>query len=81
MRRRNFIKGIVGLAAAWPLWARAQQSGKISRIGFLGAASASGYGKQVEGFRSGLRDLGYIEGTNIVIDYRWRKETTLGFAN
>jgi putative ABC transport system substrate-binding protein len=51
--------------------ARAQQRGKIARIGFLGAASASGYTSQVEGFRLGMRDLGYIEGTNIIIDYRW----------
>jgi putative ABC transport system substrate-binding protein len=44
---------------------------KVARIGFLGAASASAYARQVEGFRSGLRDLSYIEGSNIVIVYRW----------
>jgi putative ABC transport system substrate-binding protein len=71
MRRREFITAIAGSAAAWPLTAQAQQTGKIARIGFLGAASASGYARQVEGFRSGLRDLGYIESTNIVITYRW----------
>ena len=46
-------------------------AGKGPRIGFLGAASASGYARQLEGFRLGLRDLGYVEGTNIVIEYRW----------
>jgi putative ABC transport system substrate-binding protein len=46
-------------------------AGRIARIGFLGAATASGYARQVEGFRLGLRDLGYVEGTNIVIEYRW----------
>ena len=70
MRRREFIAAVGG-AAALPLAARAQQPGKIARIGFLGAASASGYANQVEGSRLGLRDLGYIEGTNIIIDYRW----------
>ena len=70
MRRREFIT-LLGGAAAWPIAARAQQAGKIVRIGFLGAASASGYARQVEEFRSGLRDLGYVEGTNIIIVYRW----------
>ncbi len=69
--RREFITLIGGAAAAWPFGARAQQPGKVSRIGFLGSASASGYARQLEGFRSGLRDLGYIEGTNVVIAYRW----------
>ena len=71
MRRRAFITLAGGVAAAWPLAARAQQAGKIARIGFLGAASASAYARQVEGFRLGLHDLGYIEGTNTVIAYRW----------
>src|SRR5437899_1234447 len=71
--RREFITLLGGTAVAWPLASRAQELGKVARIGFLGAASASGYARQVEGFRLGLRDLGYIEGTNIVIDYRWAK--------
>jgi ABC-type uncharacterized transport system substrate-binding protein len=69
--RREFITLLGGAAAAWPIPARAQQSGKVAQIGFLGAASASAYARQIEGFRSGLRDLGYIEGSNIVIAYRW----------
>jgi putative ABC transport system substrate-binding protein len=71
MKRRDFISLFGGAAATWPLAARAQQRGKVARVGFLGAASATAYARQVEGFRSGLRDLGYVEGTNIVIDYRW----------
>jgi putative ABC transport system substrate-binding protein len=69
MRRRDFI-GFVGCAAASPFATRAQ-SAKIARIGFLGAASASGWASKVEAFRKGLRDLGYVEGKNIVIEYRW----------
>jgi putative ABC transport system substrate-binding protein len=71
MHRREFITLLGGAAAVWPLSAQAQQVGKVVRIGFLGAVSASGYAKQVEGFRSGLRELGYVEGTNIIITYRW----------
>ena len=68
--RRDFIT-LVGGAAAWPVVARAQQAGKVARIGFLGTTSASGYANEVEAFRQGLRELGYIEGKEIVIDYRW----------
>jgi putative tryptophan/tyrosine transport system substrate-binding protein len=71
MRRRE----VIALMAAWPLAARAQQVGKIARIGFLGAASASGYAQQIEGFRLGLRELGYIEDTNVVIIYRWAEDS------
>jgi putative ABC transport system substrate-binding protein len=69
IRRREFI-GMLGGAAAWPLAARAQAE-KVTRIGFLGAATASGYANQLAGFRFGLHDLGYIEGTNIIVEYRW----------
>jgi putative ABC transport system substrate-binding protein len=72
-RRREFIAGL-GSAAAWPLLARAQQRGRMWRIGFLGATSASQIHAQVEGFRSGLRDLGYVEGANVLIEYRWADE-------
>jgi putative ABC transport system substrate-binding protein len=71
MKRREFIKLLAGGPLAWPLAARAQPAGRVARIGFLGAASAAGYASRVEAFRSGLRDLGYVEGTNIIIEYRW----------
>lgn len=54
-----------------PLASDAQRPPKVHRIGFLGAASSSGYASLVEAFRQGLRDLGYVEGENIVIEYRW----------
>ena len=54
-----------------PLVAEAQTAGKVYRIGFLGAASARQYSAQVDAMRRGLRDLGYIEGRNLTIDYRW----------
>jgi putative ABC transport system substrate-binding protein len=69
MRRRTFIEGIA--AIAWPLVARAQQAGKVHRIGFLGSATAAGSAKAVESFRAGLREFGYVEGRNIGIEFRW----------
>jgi len=71
MRRRAFITLLGGVAAAWPLAARAQRQGRVPRIGFLGLASPTAFAPRLEGIRLGLRDFGYIEGTNITIEYRW----------
>jgi putative tryptophan/tyrosine transport system substrate-binding protein len=71
VRRREFITLLGGAAAAWPLDAWAQQSATVARIGFLGPAPASSYWPRVEGLLAGLRDLGYVEGKNIVIEFRW----------
>jgi putative ABC transport system substrate-binding protein len=70
LKRRDFIT-VLGGAAAWPLAARAQQAAKIARIGFLGATTPAGIESRLERFRAGLRDLAYVEGKNILIDFRW----------
>ena len=69
MRRRAFIT-LLGGAAAWPLAARAQPA-NVARIGFLGLVSSSSHASRIAAFRSGLRDLGWIEGRNLVIEFRW----------
>ena len=69
--RRNLIGLAGGVAVSWPLTARAQQRAKVSRIGFLGFGTASAWANRIEALRAGLRDLGYVEGRNIVIDFRW----------
>src|SRR5437588_3306677 len=71
MKRRAFISLLGGAAAAWPLAARAQQVGKIPRVGFMGNSTAALEANLVGPFRESLRDLGYVEGRNIVIEYRW----------
>jgi putative ABC transport system substrate-binding protein len=73
MRRREFIALLGGAMAAWPLSVRAQQPAQVPRIGYLspGSASAGVFLPRDEAFRQGLRDLGYVEGTNIAIDYRF----------
>ena len=71
MRRREFITLLGGAAAAWPLTAQAQQVAKPARIGFLGVDTQSGIASRLERFRAGLRELGYVEGENILLDFRW----------
>src|SRR5258705_12700792 len=71
MGRREFIILLGGALAGWPFSARAQQPAKIARVGFLGLVSASSHARRIEALRSGLRDLGYIEGKNLLIEFRW----------
>ena len=70
MGRREFVALLGGAAAAWPLAARGQQA-KVARIGFLGLVSPSSHASRVTAFRAGLRDLGWIEGRDLFIEFRW----------
>jgi putative ABC transport system substrate-binding protein len=70
IRRREFITVLGGAAAAWPSAVGAQQA-KVARIGFLGLVSSASHASRVAALRAGLRDLGWIEGRNILIEFRW----------
>ena len=74
MDRRTFIGGVAFGVFAAPLAIRAQQTGKVYRIGFLGPANASSWASYIAALRQGLRELGYEEGKNLVIEYRWAEE-------
>jgi len=68
--RREFLT-LIGGAAAWPFAVRAQQPAKVPTIGFLGAATPSAWREWVAAFVQRLRELGWIEGQTIAIEYRW----------
>jgi len=70
MRRREFVAVLGGAAAVLPFPAHAQQT-KVARIGFLGLDSTSTHAARLAALRAGLRDLGWLEGTNLLIEYRW----------
>ena len=71
IRRREFITLLGGGAVAWPVAARAQQAGKVIRIGFIGASlNSSGMMAQYQAFLTELQELGFSEGRNITVDYR-----------
>src|SRR5256886_15025530 len=80
MRRREFITLLGGAAVAWPLAARAQQPMKLPTIGFLASATPATQGQWVAAFVRRLRDLGWIEGHNLAIEYRWAEGRTERFA-
>jgi putative ABC transport system substrate-binding protein len=70
MKRRQFVGLVAATALSWPFAARSQQSG-VPIIGFVNGASPKPYAPNVNGFLQGLKEVGYIEGQNVAIEYRW----------
>ena len=70
MRRREFITLLGGAAVAWPVAGRAQQTGRVYRIGILASTPLTTAADLVDAFRNGLRERGYVEGQNLAIDFR-----------
>jgi putative ABC transport system substrate-binding protein len=82
-KRREFITLLGGATAAWPLGARAQPTAKLPTIGFLGTAAASAWAPWTAAFVQRLRELGWVEGRTVAIQYRWaegRAERLAEFA-
>src|SRR5262249_40378247 len=80
IQRRKFLASLGGAAATWPLAARAQQAGKLPTIGFLGSATPLVESQGVAAFVQRLRQLGWIEGHNLGIEYRWAEGRSERFA-
>jgi putative tryptophan/tyrosine transport system substrate-binding protein len=80
IQRREFITLIGSTAAAWPLAARAQPVSKLPTIGFLGSATSATQGQWVAAFVQRLRELGWIEGRTVAIEFRWAEGRTERYA-
>ena len=71
MRRREFILGLGGAAIGWPLAARAQQARKLPIVGVLGVSTAANWAPWMAAFTQRLRELSWIDGSTVAIEYRW----------
>jgi putative ABC transport system substrate-binding protein len=80
MKRREFIAGLGGAAAAWPFAAHAQQAARVPTIGFLGQLTPSAMSKWTAAFVRRLRELGWVEGRTVAIEYRWAEGRSERFA-
>jgi putative tryptophan/tyrosine transport system substrate-binding protein len=80
MKRRDFITLLGGATVVWPLTARAQQSAKLPTIGFLGATTPSAQSLWTAAFVQRLRELGWIEGRTVRIEYRWAEGRSERYA-
>jgi putative ABC transport system substrate-binding protein len=76
VKRREFLTLLGGAAAAWPLPARAQQPGKLPTVGFLVSGTPASHGQWFAGLAQRLRELGWIEGRTVAIEYRWAEGRT-----
>jgi putative ABC transport system substrate-binding protein len=79
LNRREFITLLGGATATWPRAARTQQAGKLPSIGFMGSGSPSSMSQWATAFAQRLRDLGWVEGRNVTIEYRWAEGLTQRF--
>jgi putative ABC transport system substrate-binding protein len=77
--RRGFIAGVGG-AATWPLAGHGQPRA-IPVIGFLSSVSPGPFARNLEAFRQGLKETGYVEGRNATIEYRWAEATSIVFRH
>jgi ABC-type uncharacterized transport system substrate-binding protein len=80
MKRREFIALLGGAAAAWPVAASAQQPGRLPTIGYLGVGTPAGQSQWLAAFVQRLRELGWIEGRTVAIEYRWAESRTERYA-
>lgn len=79
MRRRDFIAGLGGAAAAWPMAAQAQRA-KLPTIGFFGSSTPSAMSGWTVAFVRRLRELGWVEGRTVAIEYRWAEGRSERYA-
>ena len=78
LQRREFLSLLGGAAASWPLAARAQSPRKVPRIGVLLPGTAASFALRTKALLEGLRDLGYVEGQTIAIEWKWGQDRAEG---